>query len=277
MGSIYSDALQVVSWLGMPADFPGFVDDRQRFQQQVDEVKLLLVDVKRLWFRGDLVHDLSNDEIDILMLAQSSNYWDRAWIVRELALARYVSVWSSNRSCRLEELVSLGSTARIMSILYQRVVSPSERLLTWFEHRIPSYRRKHESLCFMLQRNIHKQCAIPADRIYSLLDLVREGDEIFVDYSRSRASLLIHALEACRNSFCLCLGWNLMLALCMVDHVMHFESTSQEFDVSYGDNALLTVVCTGKLSSVNLGQKLVGTRGEVVWLTIKYRNLPTPQ
>ena len=67
-------------------------------------------------------------------------------------------------------------------------------------------------LYVVLPDHLQTKCSNPADRIYSLLALI-QGSNITLDHERNRVSLFFRALWTCRDSFCVCLGRDLIQAL----------------------------------------------------------------
>ena len=53
-----------------------------------------------------------------------------------------------------------------------------------------------------------KKCHIPRDRIFAMLGLVEEGQDIVVDYTSHPYVLAYETMKVCRDVVCLCpIGW----------------------------------------------------------------------
>ncbi|KAF1829037.1 HET-domain-containing protein, partial [Decorospora gaudefroyi] len=82
MGPIYSSAIEVIPWLGPNKYIAEFLEDAQRLRG------------KETWrARGEGYHHFC-----------SSEYWDRAWIIQEVALGHRVTLCASDAELNAELL-----------------------------------------------------------------------------------------------------------------------------------------------------------------------------
>lgn len=173
MGLIFQNAEHVVCWLG---------DSR------------LLADL----LAGKYADDPRNLNTAISTL-RWSQYWRRAWITQEVALARYAVVMAGDQ--RLDMASTMDLLGAYRTVFYGhsnpahdvRVQDPSK----WAELR-------GQSLIHLLREFMNKDCKIYQDKVFSLLALCGEGRNLHVNYNYTRVQLAIQVLYSCRQSFCLC-------------------------------------------------------------------------
>jgi hypothetical protein len=191
MGWIYSNATQVVSWLG---DKP----DLARLFRYANNSE-----------RGDKQPLLRSEALRIICKLCDDIYWKRAWITQEILLARDLYLLSQ------AVLVSLPALQRA-----------DERLLTGEAYRNykPLSKLVHDarkqSSSFTLMQNLWeyrgKQCADPRDLAFSLISLSSDGARLQVDYDCSLAEIarsILRLHEAQR--LCLCKSDALFQLLCL--------------------------------------------------------------
>lgn len=173
MGSIYSRASRVISWLGSSPDMANVLRNVESYF------------VRRNWVDE---RDLDTD-VGILF---AHEYWTRAWVTQEVILARRHTLMADG--CRLPMnhlhplLGPIDDSRHLIRLLQLQNVSPR-----YFEGR---------SLIHLLDEFRMQDCAIPHDRVFSLLALCGQGSDLVVDYEASVEQILWRVCYTC--TFCLC-------------------------------------------------------------------------
>lgn len=184
MGHIFSRAVRVISWLGDDEVIARF------FRESTQPLKL------------DALDGIKKTSPGCLRFLQS-DYWARAWITQEIALAHLITFMAGNeeidRLQQPEEIEDGAILSRDLKPVY--VLNYSRQ---W----------KGRSLIYLLQMFSRKDCRNRCDRIFSLLGLCSEGSDLDVDYDISYDTLAMRVLQVCDNSFCLC-------AVRLLDRVLH--------------------------------------------------------
>lgn len=172
MGSIYSRASRVISWLG-PS--PGMANVLQNVESHY----------RRNWIYG---HEPDTD-VGILF---AHEYWTRAWVTQEVILARRHTLMADGATLPMDHLHPfLGPTddsRHLIRLLQLQNVSPNH-----FHGR---------SLVYLLEEFRMQECAIAQDRVFSLLALCGNDSDLKVDYEASVEELLWRICYNC--TFCLC-------------------------------------------------------------------------
>lgn len=201
MGQIYSDAEEVVAWMGPDLPFSFYRNPFGQFLEWLNPSYL----------RG-LVSASSPTKIErqFLNRVRHNEYWTRAWIVQEQRLARKLTILIGSTQMRMKRL--------------RRVHDMSSFEFfhgTWYDFtpmtafmQGPARSLRH-SLPLVELLSIHSEvrCAVRLDRVYSLLAMSEEGPHIQVDYRSSRTSLLVRILRLNNKRMCLCLPTYLISAL----------------------------------------------------------------
>lgn len=131
-------------------------------------------------------------------------YWTRAWITQELILACHITIVANNTELFIEDVPRV-----VMVVDSYGVKDRKPKLVSiWPECFLGDSRglefAKGQSLPYLLSVSRHKQCAVPRDRVFSLLSLYEEGSDIPVDYEMALEHLARSIITRCRNLFCLC-------------------------------------------------------------------------
>jgi hypothetical protein len=123
----------------------------------------------------------------------NSEYWNRAWVTQELALAGRVT------------LMAGASTLRVSALLQHAGVNlGDERFLALKADSEALSRWKSQSLLDLLALFRFKECERPSDSIFSLLGLCGQGSDLVVDYDSPPVRLLSQVLAGCPQSSCWC-------------------------------------------------------------------------
>ncbi|KAF7671079.1 hypothetical protein GT037_010860 [Alternaria burnsii] len=167
MGSIYSRASRVISWLGSSPDMANVLRNVEN------------------WIEG---YELDTD-VGILF---AHEYWTRAWVTQEVVLARRHTLMADGTMLPMNHLHPLlgptDDSRHLIRLLQLQDVSPN-----YFHGR---------RLVHLLEEFRMQECAIPHDRVFSLLALCGQGSDLEVDYEASVEEILWRICYTC--TFCLC-------------------------------------------------------------------------
>lgn len=172
MGSIYSRAGRVISWLGPSPEMANVLRNVAAYHG-------------RDWVG---THEPDPD-VGILF---AHEYWTRAWVTQEVILARQHTLMADGVTLPMNHLHPLlgptDDSRHLIRLLQLQNVSPNH-----FRHR---------ELVYFLEEFRMQKCAIPHDRVFSLLALREQGSYPKVDYEASVEEILWRICHAC--TFCLC-------------------------------------------------------------------------
>jgi hypothetical protein len=160
MGNIYSQASLVVIWLG---------NYSKPYHKYGD------------WYYDDTWDELGKNE-----------YWTRAWIAQEFVLARNINFLIGNTLAPYSEIRSGSGESRIYDLIVAR--NRYEKVRDSFWHRFWLEKTSLWGDFFILEARL-VQCAIPRDRIFAFLALLKEGDQITVDYQIPAYELAYHLIK----------------------------------------------------------------------------------
>ena len=173
MGAIFSQATSVISWLGASEQIAAFLADAAPTKKPK-----MIPPVRFHAF-------------------YSSDYWDRAWITQEVALARRITLMAKDTTLPFDTLpdscANVGKYKDLLSRIDALRPGPNE-----------TSHLKGLSLVYLLDIFKLKKCQVPHDRVFSLLALCGDGRDVGVNYTIPRAELAYRVLNTCRESFCLC-------------------------------------------------------------------------
>jgi hypothetical protein len=205
MGSIYSGAQEVVSWLG--------------FSQAIGRVLAFCVQLREAnpqtaaetWELWDHVAQSSRLRADWKEFATHA-YWKRAWITQEILLARRHKILVNEFEL---ELASIPAIGMLLPGINRRGWAEKPDGVSW-DSDMRVFNTYLEALCgkrkFVKKRLIDlfhelpkRESQLPRDRIYSLLSLTTDARLISVDYAKPDVDVLIQTLYTSRRSLCLCL------------------------------------------------------------------------
>lgn len=205
MGDIFARAVQVVAWLGTKQQIVTFLQNSStgkvegkavgKLQQSIEEAETT---------RGNayVVGSSSGQESDCHDVQRAQNdadgfryfcyadYWDRAWITQEVALARRITFMAGKASLAANS-ISFDHEA----FCQLRVAALDPRTTRELRGR---------SLIYLLFRFKSKESGLRRDRVFSLLSLCGDGSDVFVDYEITDLQVAENVLNCCTRSFCLC-------------------------------------------------------------------------
>jgi hypothetical protein len=178
MSQIYSNAWRVISWLGMQAGV------------QLSW-KVWLKKCKKTWRVAEgavAVREVAEAALDV------RSYWERAWIIQEVVLARKAFILVGDLLCSSDELDTVyQNESTALSLYNMRRAMQSD-----------GNAGAKPGLLDLLTRFGAAGCSNRRDRVYSILGLAKEGDRIEVDYQLSDLWVAYHTLAACQSRFCIC-------------------------------------------------------------------------
>lgn len=195
MGDIYARALAVHSWLGPN---PVLVSALRILQEDAEKATLDEWAVVRS-HQGALESLICKNE-----------YWNRAWIVQEIFLAKAVVVWVDTVSLQFERLhwtldyFYLGwKESPIAQFKPFTAGTPHARsqMLAFSEARRLYF---GTSLVSLLANFYNMSCELPRDRVFSLLSMCSEGRAVQVDYGTPDSKVALEVLQCCKKFHCIC-------------------------------------------------------------------------
>jgi hypothetical protein len=135
--------------------------------------------------------------IELLDHLWNSEHWHRAWITKELALAKYISFSTGNRALHYQQL---------LSHVPNHAPEDSDELRLRYRAIVDVQRSK--DLSHTLTSNVirfrHRRCSDLRDKIYSLLSISSDGARIKVDYDTSIAELAYTLYHTNNEKLCVC-------------------------------------------------------------------------
>ncbi|CAN9179355.1 unnamed protein product [Alternaria sp. RS040] len=183
MGTIYKNAVEVYVWLG---------------SMTWDRLTLLPVLQKAKALSHEWDSFFQNRHM-LIQRVMDNEYWTRAWIVQEVALARSVILWLG-AAC-----TSLGDMVQGLDYVFYADKAVQSRLIFRLGRTWQKEFYKDKSLVHLLDYFRDQQCSDVRDRIFSLLSLVNgDGRDLEVNYNISRAELAAEVLRRCKGSLCFC-------------------------------------------------------------------------
>ncbi|KAH7406566.1 heterokaryon incompatibility protein-domain-containing protein, partial [Phaeosphaeria sp. MPI-PUGE-AT-0046c] len=197
MGDIYSRATCVYAWLGATTND----------QDMIPALRVLRDPEIASPQQWGLVSAAKRDLEDYIC---RNPYWERAWIVQEIFLARNVLVWLDTTTIPFEYLhwavdyfyLSWKGLPFTRFNLSNRDIPDPKNLISKFEVAKQMYHGA--SLPALLGRFSGMKCEHARDHVFSLLSLCNEGHQFPVDYGSSDRTFFIETLKHCCASSCLC-------------------------------------------------------------------------
>jgi hypothetical protein len=194
MGEIYSHATRVYVWLGTNPDlqhaFRILKDPGSATQREWD-----IISAKR-----KLLEEYICD----------NPYWERAWIVQEIFLARAVVVWL-DRQCVLFEYLHWSidyfylkwrnSPIARFELSAKDMLDPRSSISEFKEAKSLYH---GASLSTLLVNFGQMKCEVRRDRVFSLLSMSADARGYAVDYNSSGLDTCFGVLQQCGNLPCLC-------------------------------------------------------------------------
>lgn len=199
MGRIFSQAYQVVVWLGLATN------SSERAMHIIDRLYRSPSDLDQL--RPDILHGTH--------ALCSRSYWQRLWIIQEIYLAKELQIYCGrdNVSGKAFEAFFLACSKYQFS-KHADLVSQIRQSIALDAHMARRVDRLRDHKPFSLQGHIDFQawlqvavekeflCSEPRDIIYALLGLSPSMEEINIlpDYEKPIAEVLVDALAVCEST-----------------------------------------------------------------------------
>ena len=216
MSDIYSSAKEVVVWLGESNSDLDYVFDV---------------------FAGKMHFDYSSPGLQKIEKATaafcSRDYWGRLWIVQEMLLAQKVSYWCGAKA--------IGQKSMAKNSKSYTIRGGGDYQLPWSLIDKACSGPQEWDWKMLLLRFGSQKCADPLDRVYGLLGIVQPQFRVTVDYSTSKAKLVVAVLLKCIDE------WFMKHQQLNPGNVMreNFDTAIKLVDAIYGDAyhlAALTVL-----------------------------------
>jgi hypothetical protein len=206
MGQIYSNAKCVYIWFGPLPSIPS-----------IDE----LLSPPRTKILGKRGYRRRICEADI----HCNPYWRRAWVTQEIALARHIKILLRSTVLDFRDFLNVvGYTTSYMrsfvegllrllhfpyvehygSYILDKYLEIKPDLIKGGGRLTKRSSLKRTTLITLLERLWFLESTVQRDRIFSLLALCTESDDIQVDYKASHEDVAFAVLDACASTLCLC-------------------------------------------------------------------------
>lgn len=184
MGHIYSQAKQVLTWLGNDSASLTHLFSRMRNSEFGE-----LACFEPTCQRG-------------IQLFDANTYWKRAWITQEVSLAKYVFFVSGETAVDLADAYHhLSGAPPELNLVH------NDLWLTLMKMRMRSYGQQasfQDSILGNLAVFRSKDCWDIRDKVYSLLGISHDGSGIKVSYDRPVVDLAVDLMRLYEIYFCLC-------------------------------------------------------------------------
>jgi hypothetical protein len=196
MGRIYSKADMVLCWLGCDEEIESVVKDIRTRPAYIDAMS-------RSWKASNTLPRVAQVHLPIepgvsaetLVRFCCSEYWSRAWITQEIALAQSAAIVARSEAVDLNLVLETVTSTN----------SPFHYIANYIGGRMEETSQTWKSdLLSLLYHFRRTRCDIPRDRIYSLLALCSQGNRIQVNYEVSDEEVMRHILDVYSDSLCLC-------------------------------------------------------------------------
>jgi hypothetical protein len=219
MGDIFAGAVKVIAWLGTQKEIITFLKNSARWKAIAGAARNN---------GGGMRAD-----VDGFRYFCYADYWGRAWITQEVALARQITFMAGKASLRATSI----SFACEQSCQF-RVAALDPRTASELRGR---------SLVYLVDRFRFKQSGVLRDRVFSLLSLCGDGSDVLVDYEVTDLQVAENVLESCKRSFCLCSIGIVAFILCVESQLL----LSQHVLTSHKDYARITLAVTTDSDNFN--------------------------
>jgi hypothetical protein len=240
MGEIYRNAACVWIWLGEEAEGTARIFDLlsginavkvKLGREYHKKWKALVLRKVRERYSLSKREDVERLVLPALVEITTREYWDRVWILQEVALAQYAIIHSGNCALELqaffhgmEDCFRLADPYMRESTVVRWLTLKSPRPMRgrcrrWFASR---YREKYGdalasdqrtaartiaymwekqqirrpcALSYLLTVSVERRCSNMRDKVYGVLAMARDMKELVVDYSSSTGQLFVAVLE----------------------------------------------------------------------------------
>lgn len=220
MGKIYKSAVGIIAWFGTDPDVTEFIGAVRKDPGMLGEL------YKEEHYRtASAYRNFQRTAVYTgLQSLTEAAYWRRAWITQEIVLARSI-LFASGHQCIVgigEEQLSadLHHSRSVVSSYLANIMgtlmrdNPVIRLSEHLEVRQDARR----GLVDLVGCLSHKECQIARDKIYSVLALTLDGEDLRPDYEASDEDVLSRALECSRSAWCVCEMYRAASIFKQIDH-----------------------------------------------------------
>jgi len=195
MSRIFSQAYQVLVWLGPAADGSDQAMDAIS-SRQYSVIQIYLAEIQNLFQRP---------------------YWYRLWILQEVIMARQAAVLCGSKMFPwtwLQDLYMPPSPSTLVDPDFRQMLEPAPASLIREKALVSSSRQPGERLGHILRTFAGMHCQDPRDKVFGLLGLVRPSRRITVDYSMTVKEVFFAAVgKIFEDESCMGVGTNVKLAL----------------------------------------------------------------
>ncbi|KAI1669329.1 hypothetical protein L13192_06788 [Pyrenophora tritici-repentis] len=224
MGSIYSKAVEVITWLGLSQSMGRAF--KCALELKTSSPKLDTIDkwcIQNRKSKGKLKEDW--------LTVIRDRYWSRAWITQEILLAKQIKIWVNDLEIEPHRVSDLAE-----EITYE-IHGQDDYSKEWVDERdhhskIFAFYIRHIGLRRGDIRKVNRvrklitlfadlpgrQSYYIHDRVYSLLSIASDAINIKVDYRASPGELLNQLLEIYSTTMCLC-SWFYITDMLNVQHI----------------------------------------------------------
>lgn len=288
MKEVYTRASKVITWLGSSH----YTHDRELFETfkqlgsehgaDFERTGVLDIDVKR--FKTD-VRFKTQAIFDTLASLFQRSYWQRIWIIQEIALASEVLVLCGKHCTPLLYILisaSFWSLSSRSQTWTGQDVGPFMRFNVFMRERI---RTRHNiksdanSLPRLMQYFAGSSCALLHDKVYALLGLAENVKGVCVDYGVSPNGLFLGILESSSSHTTLEDCYGVADALHVAFRITpmrlvlflggsHTSATSSKILLPYLGSRMLLEVHEAKLDCGSTMQVLFNR--SFTWVGVKY-------
>jgi hypothetical protein len=181
MGQIYKGATEVIAWLGRDANTAALF---QHYKWRPPTLRDKETGHSEPW--SDLFRDLGK-----------ITYWNRAWVVQEIVLAKQVYLLSQEFTIQLRDLKYIDEV--VEDLVSVPEITGLITLVTNFSKTpIPPLK-----LIELVELFRHKECKDVRDRIYSVLSISCDGAKLPVNYDSSMVELARSVFRLSAGGVCL--------------------------------------------------------------------------
>ncbi|CAG5180808.1 uncharacterized protein ALTATR162_LOCUS9434 [Alternaria atra] len=145
----------------------------------------------------------------------NNEYWSRAWITQEIFVAKHAVVMLEKEELSIAACINVLWGCDKAAVHDNKIVNKFASYLGFDNSGLPSIQLGGTSKSFLslLRQFSDKDCAIPRDRLYSLLSLYSDGGKVAVDYAQPDDELLCHVAKCLYEPVGLCSIINLARSL----------------------------------------------------------------
>jgi hypothetical protein len=203
MGRIYQGANEVIAWLGSDESTAAL------FNYEEEDIRGTHGSTTK---KSQVLYDLYQDLGKI-------TYWNRAWVVQEVLLAKEVYFLSRENSIRLHDLKRVGEALGVLASLSE--VAGLLNLVAGFSMTV-----RPLNLIEIVELFRKKGCKDVRDRIYSVLSISDDGEKLPVKYDSSMVELARSALRLYKDGVCLANVFTMLQVVELGSKALGMESCS---------------------------------------------------